>query len=89
MTVIFKEDGHIYESLNEDLSKDNVKWTSVTSFVGLFKPKFNAEKQAKKSSKNKRSKWSGMTPKEILAAWDGESQRAIELGNWYHNQREQ
>ena len=29
-----------------------------------------------------------MTPKEILAAWDGESQRAIELGNWYHNQRE-
>ena len=64
MTVIFKEDGHIYESLNEDLSKDNVKWTSVTSFVGLFKPKFNAEKQAKKSSKNKRSKWSGIIIKE-------------------------
>ena len=88
MTVIFKEDGHIYESLNEDLSKDAIKWTSVTSFVGLFKPKFDAEAQAKKSSKNKRSKWHGMTPKEILAAWDGESQRAIELGNWYHNQRE-
>ena len=88
MTVIFKEDGHIYESLNEDLSKDAIKWTSVTSFVGLFKPKFDAEAQAKKSSKNKRSKWHGMTPKEILAAWDGESQRAIELGNWYHDQRE-
>ena len=89
MTVIFKEDGHIYESLNEDLTTDNIKWTSVTSFVGLFKPKFDAEGQAKKSSKNKRSKWYGMTPKEILAAWDGESQRAIGLGNWYHNQREE
>ena len=88
MPVIFKSDGHIYETLDENLEKDQIKWTSVTSFVGMFKPKFDAEKQAKKSSKNKRSKWYGMTPKEILAAWDGESQRAIELGNWYHDQRE-
>ena len=88
MPVIFKADGHVYETLNEDLEKDKIKWTSVTSFVGMFKPKFNAEKQAKKSSKNKRSKWYGMTPKEILAAWDGESQRAIGLGNWYHDERE-
>jgi len=89
MTVIFKEDGHIYQSLNDDLTTDNIKWTSVTSFVGLFKPKFDADKQAKKSSKNKRSKWYGMTPKEILDAWNGESERAISLGNWYHNQREE
>ena len=27
MAVIFKEDGHIYESLNEDLEKDKIKWT--------------------------------------------------------------
>ena len=89
MPIIFKSDGHIYESLNEDLEKDQIKWTSVTSFVGMFKPKFDAEAQSKKSSKNKRSKWYGMTPKEILAAWSGESERAIELGNWYHNQREE
>tara|TARA_R100001463_G_scaffold26759_4_gene62458 strand:+ start:5766 stop:6599 length:834 start_codon:yes stop_codon:yes gene_type:complete len=89
MAVIFKEEGHIYESLNDDLTTDNIKWTSVTSFVGLFKPKFDAEGQAKKSCKNKRSKWYGMTPKEILDAWNGESERAIELGNWYHNQREE
>ena len=57
MTVIFKEDGHIYQSLNDDLTTDDIKWTSVTSFVGLFKPKFDADKQSKKSSKNKRSKW--------------------------------
>ena len=89
MPVIFKEDGHIYQSLDEHLEKDQIKWTSVTSFIGLFKPKFDAEKQAKKSSKNKRSKWHGMKPKEILAAWNGESQRAMDLGNWYHNQREE
>ena len=29
-----------------------------------------------------------MTPKEILQAWDNESNRAIKLGNFYHNQRE-
>ena len=89
MPVIFKEKGHIYESLNEDLEKDQIKWTSVTSFVGLFKPKFDREGQAKKSSKNKRSKWYGMTPKEITDAWDTETQRAIKLGNWYHDQREE
>ena len=89
MPVIFKEKGHIYESLNEDLEKDQIKWTSVTSFVGMFKPKFDRDGQAKKSSKNKRSKWYGMTPKEITDAWDSETNRAIELGNWYHNQREE
>ena len=88
MPVIFKSDGHIYETLNEDLEKDQIKWTSVTSFVGMFKPKFDAEGQAKKSSKNKRSKWYGMKPKEILNTWNKESERAIGLGNWYHDERE-
>jgi|TARA_R110001592_G_scaffold54388_2_gene166388 hypothetical protein len=89
MPVIFKEEGHIYESLNEDLEKDKIKWTSVTSFIGMFKPKFDRDGQSKKSAKNKRSKWYGMTPKEIIAAWDGETDRAIKLGNWYHDQREE
>ena len=88
MAIIFKEENHIYESIDENLEKDNITWTSVTSFIGKFKPKFDAKKQAKKSSKNKRSKWYSMTPKEILDAWDAETQRAIKLGNWYHNQRE-
>ena len=88
MPVIFKEEGHIYESLNEDLEKDQIKWTSVTSFVGMFKPKFDAEAQSKKSSKNKRSKWYGLSPKKILEIWDNEAKRAIGLGNWYHDERE-
>ena len=88
MAVIFKEEGHTYESLNKNLEKENIDWLSVTSFVSIFKPKFNAKAQAKKSALNKRSKWYGMEEKDILAAWEGESQRAINLGNWYHNQRE-
>jgi len=88
MAVIFKEDGHIYESLDSNLDKESTKWTSVTSFISLFKSKFNAKAQAKKSAKNKRSKWYGMKEKDILAAWNGESERAMGLGNWYHGQRE-
>jgi len=88
MAVIFKEEGHVYESLDSNLDKEEINWLSVTSFVSMLKPKFDAKAQAKKSAKNKRSKWYGMTEKEILAVWNGESNRATGLGNWYHGQRE-
>ena len=84
MAIIFKEEGHVYESNDND----DIQWVSVTSLVGKFKHKFDRDGQAKKSSKNKRSKWYGMTPKEILEEWDNETKRAIKLGNFYHNQRE-
>jgi ATP-dependent exoDNAse (exonuclease V) beta subunit len=89
MAVIFKEEGHSYESIDENLDKDNIEWTSVTSFISKFKPKFDAKAQAKKSSKNKRSKWHGLKPEEIINIWNNETDRAIKLGNWYHNQREE
>ena len=89
MAVIFKEDGHIYESLDENLDKDKIKWTSVTTFISKFKPAFDAEAISKKSCKNKRSKWYGLTPKEVRDIWKKEGERAIGLGNWYHNEREQ
>lgn len=81
MSLYFKEEGHEYIG-------ENINWVSVTSFIGQFKEKFDAKAQARKSAKNKRSKWYGMTEKEILNAWNGETERAIKLGNWYHNQRE-
>jgi len=84
MGLRFIEEGHVYESTD----KEKINWLSVTSFIAKFKPKFDRDGQAKKSAKNKRSKWYGMTPKEILAAWDGETARAIKLGNFYHDQRE-
>ena len=89
MAIIFKEDGHIYQSLNEDLEKDNINWTSVTTFISKFKPKFDQKAVAKKSCKNKRSKWYGLKPKEVINIWKKETERAIKLGNWYHDEREQ
>ena len=47
MAVIFKEDGHVYESLDPNLEKEDIKWTSVTSFIGMFKPKFDAKHKLK------------------------------------------
>tara|TARA_R110001632_G_scaffold114615_3_gene225974 strand:+ start:3893 stop:4702 length:810 start_codon:yes stop_codon:yes gene_type:complete len=84
MAIVFKEEGHTYESNDQD----QIDWVSVTSLVGKFKEPFDGKTIAKKSSKNKRSKWYGMTPNEILDAWENEKNRAIKLGNWYHNQRE-
>lgn len=57
--------------------------------MSKFKNKFDADKQAIKSSKNKNSKWYGISPERIKEIWNNESNRAIELGNWYHNQREE
>jgi hypothetical protein len=84
MALIFKEEGHQYESIDQD----KINWTSVTSFIGNFKPKFDQVPMAKKSAKNKNSKWYGMDYKEIIRIWENETERAITLGNWYHNQRE-
>tara|TARA_Y100000592_G_scaffold73042_1_gene113668 strand:- start:611 stop:1420 length:810 start_codon:yes stop_codon:yes gene_type:complete len=82
MSLRFKEEGHIYES------DDGILWTGVTSFVGMFKKKFDPKKISEKSAKNKRSKWYGLTPKRIREIWENETKRAVDLGNWYHNERE-
>ena len=70
------------------ISEDDIKWLSVTSFIGNFKQPFDGDSIAKKCSVNKKSKWYGMTPEEIKEAWKAEANRATTLGTWYHNQRE-
>lgn len=84
MSLIFKPENHEYVSLQDE----GINWVSVTSFLSAFKPKFDAPAQAIKSSKNKKSKWYGMTPEDIQKAWTNEAKRATDLGTWYHNQRE-
>lgn len=86
MSLIFKEEGHVYESLDPN---ETIDWTSVTSLVGLFKPKFDAFAISQKCSKNKKSKWYGISADEIRAIWARETKRATDLGSFYHNQREQ
>jgi len=69
-------------------SEDGVDWLSVTSLISQFKQPFDADTIAAKSAKSKKSKWYGMTPEEIKAAWKAEANRATTLGTWYHNCRE-
>ena len=84
MSLIFKEKGHLYESIDPN---EKINWTSVTSVISSFKEPFNPQ-QAEKSAKNKKSKWYGKDPKEIKKIWENESNRATSLGTFYHNQRE-
>lgn len=84
MILTFTHQNHKYSSIEPD----GIDWISVTSFIGQFKQPFEADKIAEKTSKNKKSKWYGMTPEEIKQAWKSESKRAVDLGTWYHNCRE-
>jgi len=85
MILLFTEKGHSYTSADPN---EKTKWISVTTLISQFKLSFDAEAQAIKSSKNSRSKWYKMTPEDIKAAWEGESNRSTDLGSWYHKQRE-
>ena len=84
MEIQFTAADHKYTTRNDPTKK----WLSATGIIGQFKPKFDKQKQAIKSSKNKKSKWYGMTPENIIAVWDKENKRALTLGSWYHDQRE-
>ena len=85
MAILFHPGEHKYVSLNP---ADNINWVSVTSLISKFKKPFDADEIAKKSAKNKKSKWYGLSPDDIKEAWKNESHKAINLGSWYHNQRE-
>lgn len=85
MIIRFNQQDHSYVSIKKEDERD---WISVTSFIGNFKQPFHADKIAEKSSKNKKSKWHGMTPSDIKEAWRSEANRATSLGTWYHNCRE-
>lgn len=86
MAVKFLPEDHKYVSIDPN---ENIPWVSVTSIISKLKQPFEADKIAEKSSKNRRSKWFGMTKDQILSVWKSESDRAISVGNWYHNQREE
>ncbi len=85
MSIIFNAEDHSYKSLD---SSEDIRWISVTSLVSQFKEPFDSEKVAARVSKSKKSKWYGLEPKKILALWKAESERALTLGTFYHNQRE-
>lgn len=84
MSLIFIPETHTYKSIN---NPDKV-WLSVTKVISKFKKPFDSQKVAEKVSKSKKSKWFGKSADEILKIWDGEKNRSLDLGNWYHNKME-
>lgn len=85
MSVLFLPEQHQYVSIDPT---ESITWKSVTSVVSDYKEHFDAPAIALKCSKNKKSKWFGMSPEDIQKAWKAEADRATTLGTWYHNQRE-
>jgi hypothetical protein len=85
MSIVFNAEEHSYKSID---GSEGISWTSVTTLISSLKKPFDAKSIAERSSKSKKSKWYGMTVEDILQAWENESTRAIDQGNWYHNQRE-
>src|SRR5687767_3156277 len=85
MAIQFTEANHKYTSIDPT---DLTHWVSATSFISLFKPKFDKEGIAAKVAKKRGSKWYGLAPEEIITIWEEEATRATDLGTWYHNQRE-
>lgn len=86
MSIYFNAKDHSYKSLE---AEEKIDWISVTTLVSHFKKPFDAKKIAEKVSKNKRSKWYGIEPKKIQEIWEAEADRAVTLGTYYHNQREE
>lgn len=86
MAIVFEPVTHSYTSIDPN---ENIKWSSVTTLLSAFKQPFDSQAIAKKCSTNKKNKWYGMTVEAIQQAWKNESERACNLGNWYHDQREQ
>lgn len=85
MILRFTAHDHKYTSIKEEDKQD---WISATTFISNFKKPFEADVVADKCSRTRKSKWYGMTPKEIKDAWKAEALRATTLGTWYHDQRE-
>ena len=85
MAIVFRPETHSYISIDPN---ENITWTSVTGIISKYKKPFDADTIAAKSIKNKKSKWYGMSTDDVKEAWKNESQKAMNLGTWYHNQRE-
>jgi hypothetical protein len=85
MAVKFYTENHKYESID---IFDTTKWFSASRIPSFFKKEFDAKKTAEKVSINKKSKWYGLKPEDILNYWSAENVRATTLGTWYHEQEE-
>lgn len=85
MSVKFYADEHKYISIDQT---DAIDWISVTRLIHYFTEPFDSIKMAEICSKGKNPKYNKLSPQEIIDLWKAENKRAIDLGSWYHDQRE-
>ena len=83
--IKFEDVGHKYSNLDKE---NTIEWISVTKLIHQFVEPFDSKLVAEKCSAGKNPKYKGKTAEEILEMWANENKRAIQLGSWYHNQRE-
>lgn len=84
--VLFYPDKHVYKSVDVF---DDTEWVSASKLAGMFKKEFDGPATAAKCSLNKKSKWYGIPPDEILGYWKAENLRSTTLGTWYHEKQEE
>ena len=84
--IFFEPENHLYQSI--DPADADFKWTSVTTLLGNYHKKFDADAIATKCGNSPRGKWGNYTKQQIKVIWADEAARASKLGNWYHDQRE-
>jgi hypothetical protein len=83
-------------NFNDELHKYTTdsgrEYTSVTTYIGEFKDKFDTEKVAKECEIRGRErtdyKYSGMTSDQIIDRWDDICKEALRKGNKYHDLKE-
>jgi hypothetical protein len=83
--IVFIPETHKYVSVNP---LDTTDWKSVTTVLSNFKNPFDGKAISEKVSRKQGSKWFGLDPAEIRQIWEDESNRAINLGNFYHDREE-
>jgi hypothetical protein len=84
MCIKFTSEDHKYVSIDGE----NIDWISVTKLVHFFKQPFDTKKMAELSARGKNPKYAGKTPDEIIKIWENENKRAVNLGSFFHDERE-
>lgn len=81
MSLKFDEVGHKYYD-------EDSEYRSVSSILHSIQEPFDVKKNALRCSKNKKSKYYGMDPIQIEQIWLGINKSAVDVGKWYHGERE-
>ena len=78
LLIEFDPQSHTY------IDNYDVRYTSVTTFIGAFSHPFNAKQQAWDCSKKKTGEYYGMVPDDIMEMWEKKGDQARLEGSVLH-----